>query len=279
MKKRFTIGQLSKLHSIPVKTLRYYDEIGLFKPVEVDVINQYRYYSIEQFEQLDIILYLKTLGVPLKEIKQQIANKSLDELVEALKFHKNRTEQKIKELERINQRFENRITEIEGTRSIVNIDVPVVKEVAERMIVEVKGKIRSLYELELSLRKIKKEFHQVSPIIIGKVGLTLSIEDIKKGNYLQYNSIFILLEKADQLYASHEMVSVIPKGTYASIYYRGDTTEAKNYYQLLLELIKEKELEPKGDCIVRTIIDRFITNDPNEYLTEIQIPIQPLTLQ
>ncbi|CAM4032926.1 MerR family transcriptional regulator [Paenibacillus alkaliterrae] len=273
MKKRFTIGQLSKLHHIPIKTLRYYDEIGLFKPVEVDAENQYRYYSIEQFEQLDIILYLKTLGVPLKEIKHQITNKNLNELVEAFKFHKQLTERKIKELERINQRFESRIKEIESTRDVMDIGVPILKNVPKRTIVQVMGKIRSLYELELSLRMLKKEFHQVSPIIIGKVGLTLSVTDIIKGNYSEYNSIFILLEEADHLYTSHEMISVLPEGKYATIYYRGDTTEAGRYYQMVLDFLEKENFYPNGDFILRTIIDRFITNDPEEYLIEIQIPI------
>lgn len=36
MKRTFTIGQMSKLNNISVKTLRYYDDIGLFVPYEVD---------------------------------------------------------------------------------------------------------------------------------------------------------------------------------------------------------------------------------------------------
>jgi len=55
MKNRFSIGEMSILHNVPVKTLRYYDEIGLFKPIEVDSNNRYRYYSTEQFEQLNTI--------------------------------------------------------------------------------------------------------------------------------------------------------------------------------------------------------------------------------
>ncbi|MBP2664195.1 MAG: MerR: Hg(II)-responsive transcriptional regulator [Firmicutes bacterium] len=67
MKNRFSIGEMSKLHNVPVKTLRYYDDIGLFKPTKVDESSKYRYYSIEQFEQLNTITYLKFSGLPLKE--------------------------------------------------------------------------------------------------------------------------------------------------------------------------------------------------------------------
>ena len=46
MKEFFTIGEISKLFNINSKTLRYYDEIDLFKPSYVDEHNKYRYYSI-----------------------------------------------------------------------------------------------------------------------------------------------------------------------------------------------------------------------------------------
>ncbi len=44
----FKIGDFSKLSQVTVKTLRYYDELGLLKPVEVDRFTGYRYYSADQ---------------------------------------------------------------------------------------------------------------------------------------------------------------------------------------------------------------------------------------
>jgi len=43
------IGDFSRLSRVSVKALRYYDEIGLLKPVEVDRFTGYRYYSADQF--------------------------------------------------------------------------------------------------------------------------------------------------------------------------------------------------------------------------------------
>ncbi|WP_220091179.1 MerR family transcriptional regulator [Paenibacillus sp. MDMC362] len=60
----FTIGEISKLFQIDIRTLRYYDDIDLFKPATVDHLTNYRYYSVDQFEQLNTILYLKALGIP-----------------------------------------------------------------------------------------------------------------------------------------------------------------------------------------------------------------------
>ena len=64
----FKIGEFSKFSQVPVKTLRYYDEIDLLKPVEVDQHTGYRYYSAEQLYRLNRILALKDLGLSLAQI-------------------------------------------------------------------------------------------------------------------------------------------------------------------------------------------------------------------
>lgn len=62
------IGEFSKLVQVPVPTLRYYDQLGLLKPVEVDRSTGYRYYSASQLPRLHRILALKGLGFSLEQI-------------------------------------------------------------------------------------------------------------------------------------------------------------------------------------------------------------------
>ena len=62
------IGEFSKLVQVPVATLRYYDQLGLLKPVEVDDLTGYRYYSVDQLPRLHRILTLKGLGFSLEQI-------------------------------------------------------------------------------------------------------------------------------------------------------------------------------------------------------------------
>ena len=45
-----TIGEFSNICKVSTKTLRYYAEIGLLEPSEVNPENGYRYYAIEQLE-------------------------------------------------------------------------------------------------------------------------------------------------------------------------------------------------------------------------------------
>lgn len=68
------IGEFSKLTSVPIRTLRYYDEIDLFKPADIDLFTDYRYYNEEQVEDLNLINELKKVGFSLEEIKDNWNN-------------------------------------------------------------------------------------------------------------------------------------------------------------------------------------------------------------
>jgi DNA-binding transcriptional MerR regulator len=70
--KMLKIGDFSRISQVSVKTLRYYDEIGLFRPAMVDRSTGYRYYSEEQLPQLNRILALKDLGLSLDQIARML---------------------------------------------------------------------------------------------------------------------------------------------------------------------------------------------------------------
>jgi len=65
----YSIGQLSKRANISIRTLRYYDELGLLKPAKV-ADSGYRYYSNEELQLLQHITALKELGFTLAAIKE-----------------------------------------------------------------------------------------------------------------------------------------------------------------------------------------------------------------
>ncbi len=80
------IGEVSKLLDLPVKTIRYWEEFGLFRPSYVDEYTGYRQFSEKDIERLSQIIYLKSLGFELKEIK------TLDDKVIAEKTKKLKAE-------------------------------------------------------------------------------------------------------------------------------------------------------------------------------------------
>lgn len=65
-----SIGQLSGISQISVKTLRYYDEEGILKPAHVDELSRYRYYTAAQVEQARLLQNLRFAQVPLEDLRE-----------------------------------------------------------------------------------------------------------------------------------------------------------------------------------------------------------------
>ena len=67
------INEVAKLTGVTIRTLQYYDKIGLLKPSEVTDAN-YRLYNDESLQVLQQILFFRELDFSLKEIKEIMAN-------------------------------------------------------------------------------------------------------------------------------------------------------------------------------------------------------------
>lgn len=65
----YTIGQFAGLFQVSKKTLRYYRDIGLLEPADIDPVNGYTFYEGEQFERMQRIQYLRRLRFSLEEIR------------------------------------------------------------------------------------------------------------------------------------------------------------------------------------------------------------------
>lgn len=77
-----SIGEFSNICGVSTKALRYYAEIGLILPNEINPENGYRYYSIEQLDTMLFIKRLKSYDFSLEEIKEILAQEEvLDEVL------------------------------------------------------------------------------------------------------------------------------------------------------------------------------------------------------
>ncbi|MDR0861188.1 MAG: MerR family transcriptional regulator [Oscillospiraceae bacterium] len=76
----------SKITKVPVSTLKYYDEIGLFKPLRRGE-NGYRYYAPQQVVTVNFIRVLTQCGVPLKTISEMEKNRNPKDLLQVLHKH------------------------------------------------------------------------------------------------------------------------------------------------------------------------------------------------
>jgi DNA-binding transcriptional MerR regulator len=85
MKEFLTIKEFSKLSGITSKTLRYWDDIGLFRPAKRDPLNNYRYYMPQQITAVNFVNVMSMLNMPLKtigEIRDARCPESIVKLIE-----------------------------------------------------------------------------------------------------------------------------------------------------------------------------------------------------
>ena len=72
-----TVNTVAKMTGITIRTLHYYDQIGLLHPAQV-ANSGYRLYGADQMRQLQLILFLKELRILLKEIIQILNSPTFD---------------------------------------------------------------------------------------------------------------------------------------------------------------------------------------------------------
>ena len=83
---RYSVSQAARLAGVSVRTLRWYDEIGLLKPSEVTPAG-YRFYDDGAMAALQQILFYRELGVPLEQIGRILSAPDHDR-TEALQKHR-----------------------------------------------------------------------------------------------------------------------------------------------------------------------------------------------
>ena len=131
----YKIGDFSKETGVPIKTLRYYNEIDLFNPVEVDLFTGYRYYSSDQIEDLNLILKLKKVGFSLEEIKKYWNNFNNDIMLK-------KRDELIKNIDELKEN----ISEIENLRSHIINGKIVLKESNKKIVLKKRGDYYEKYK-------------------------------------------------------------------------------------------------------------------------------------
>ena len=80
----YSIGETSKITGVSIQTLRNYSNDGLITPAYVDPQSGYRYFAFHQFHIIDRIKYLRSLDLPLPQIRDLISDGSLAAIAQYL---------------------------------------------------------------------------------------------------------------------------------------------------------------------------------------------------
>jgi effector-binding domain-containing protein len=95
MRNLVPIGRFSRLCRLTIPALRHYDELGLLRPAAIDPDTGYRYYSLAQADEAERIRVLRSLEMPLDEIRALLAEHDPAAVAERLEAHRQRLEGRI----------------------------------------------------------------------------------------------------------------------------------------------------------------------------------------
>lgn len=268
--KLFSIGEVSKMFHISVSSLRHYEKAGLLAPAYVSPDSGYRYYGMEQFEALNTIRYLRALDMPLAEIADFLQNRQVDRMEEKLRRQKELVRRKQRELKRIEKKIDRRLTQLADAQTaplhvVSRLRIPACRAAW----VEDPLKIQRFFDMEAHIRRLDRG-EQEPVVFLGKVGLGISREHLLAGRLEQYDGIFLLLDQEDH-YTGKTIT--LPETDCVQIRFSGSHPEAPVQYEILLDYIKDNNLQIAGFSREITLIDYGLTNDREKFVTEIRIPV------
>src|SRR5215218_9198025 len=162
-----SIGEFSRLAQVPTKTLRYYDEIGLFVPADVDPWTGYRRYRAEQLPRLHRLRALKALGFTLDEVGRLLTeNVEAAELRRMLMLRRTEIEHQRAEAEIRLAEIEIRVRQIEQEKTMTVLT----KTLPALMIVGTRETVPSAE----SMRERCMALHDLTCAYIGSNGLRIT---------------------------------------------------------------------------------------------------------
>lgn len=267
------IGDFSKLSRVTVKTLRYYDQVGLLKPARVDEFTGYRYYTYEQLPRLNRILTLKDLGFSLEEIGQLlIADLSVDQMRGMLKLRQVEIKQRVRdEMERLKQ-VEARLSQIEQEDKMSKYDV-VLKKVEPLRVAALRGVVPTPPDQGRLWHELEGYLAQKSARPVGAC-LSLYYDE----EYKEKDWDIEVCEPIEDLLPETERVKVRELAgveTMACVVHHGPFTTIGEAYDALLKWIAENDYHivgPAREVYLQTAQDGD-QNDINT-ITEIQFPVK-----
>ncbi|MGL6168015.1 MAG: flavocytochrome c [Fusobacteriaceae bacterium] len=262
----YLIGEISKITGLSNKTLRHYDENNILKPDYVDPNNGYRYYSEYQILKLQNIIILKNNGFSLEEIKKRFYQRNSREMNSFFDVYKKKIKDvdvQIENLKANKKRLENLLDEF----SYLEVDKIILKSLPEKFI----------YNLDtITNKNLNNSIFDIYKIIeasveCGSAHLGQKIEFVNSNKYDTKKINEFLIFKNENFLKN---IKKIEKNEYITIKYRYGNREST--LKKILDYISLNKITVEPFIYEIEIINSFLSQNKNEYITEIQIPVKKI---
>ena len=266
-----SIGSFSRVSGLTVKALRHYDEIGLLEPARVDRWTGYRYYGLEQARAAEAIRRLRSLEVPLDEVRELL---EADEPVvrERLAVHRASLEGRAVETKRILDELD-RI--IDGKEKLVPDATQLapeleVKQVPARRVVFVAERVHMEKMQEAVPRNINRVAEAIGGRHAGPPFCKCPAPD--EEGYFETEVGWPVPDDVE-VEAPFEAAEY-PGGTALVMKHVGPYDELGRSYRFMAEQLEERGLKGGAAPVEWYESDPEQVPDPKDYVTIIEWPVE-----
>lgn len=274
MKKYLSISEMAKYAGISRRTLIYYDQINLFKPVRVGE-NGYRYYGIEQYFELDVILLLKNIGMPLEEIQAFLKNRNVDYAVQEFYRQRAKVDQQIEELKHIRSSLDSYIKRYETLKNFDLESITLSYREAESFVIsDIIDSVDGMDSVEIYGRFYSsvdsKDLFSGYPIGFLVEGAAFYEENFHAA---PYRALVKIPDERLPLYQSQKIVTR-PSGYYVSGFIRDEIHYINIFNNRFRNYLKENHLVLDGDIWELLWQDEATSEHPEDQIFEVLIPVK-----
>lgn len=268
MKNYYKINEISNLYNIGKDSLRYYEKLGILKPMREE--NGYRLYSIQDIWRLNIIKDLRTLDFSMEKIKEYLENRTVENTLEMLNNEIDIINKKINKLNYQKNTIKDRMHSLLKDFNDIEKEKISVNHFDDRKVIMLNDKFSRDDEADFLIKKLHKKFEDKLYLLGNNyVGVTMNKDSVLEGIYNAYTSVFFILNKNDKNYDF-----ILPEGDYVTLQYNGDYKKTQIFLPKMVDYIKQNNLDILSDPIELYKIDVHETSNINEYLTQIQIQVK-----
>ncbi len=266
----FKIGEFSKLSRVPVKTLRYYHQIGLLEPDQIDGFTGYRYYTAVQLTRLNHILALKDLGFSLEQIGQMVDDDlSPEQIRSLLRMKQAELAQQIETEQSRLARLESRLEQIEREAKLPDYEI-VVKQVEATRIAGVRDIVANYEGFGQLYQELFTAIGQHRVVPTGPVMGIYYDEEYKESDVDIETAVPVI---GGSLPKGRVVIRELPGAQMASLIMPGPYDYFSRAYQALLTWVAGSDyriIGPNREIYLRGPGDGV---DPAGFVTEIQVPV------
>lgn len=268
----FKIGDFSRLTQVSVRMLRYYDELGLLKPAEVDRFTGYRLYSSRQIGRLNKIITLRDMGFLTAEIEglllQDINDESLIKILHSkeAELKRNIAGENAKLLKLRNFIDSVGKENMKMSYEVTVKNVPAYKVVSRRRVIPA-------YDQEGQLWRELGEFTEKNSIKCGNVCFAIYHDQ----EFREKDVDVEVVMSTDQLQKDRDGFTfreTEPVEQMASLMVAGPFEKIAPACNTLAEWVENNGYVPAGASRQVCHKGPWCENDPENYLTEIQFPVR-----